>query len=87
MKPDPCLAEIESTLLHEAVSILSADAAQVTLDTPLYNLGLDSLRLFELFVFVEKQFGLSLLEAPVMRENLESIRALARHIYGGLEQK
>ena len=87
MIPVPSLAEIESLLLQEAASILSADPSQITLDTPLYNLGLDSLRLFELFVFVEKQFGLSLLEAPVTRENLENIRSLSRHISNGLERK
>jgi acyl carrier protein len=80
MNPNPSLSEIEAALIKEAASLLPDAPSQITRDTPLHDLGLDSLRLFELFVFIEKEFALSLLDAPVTRANLESIGALARHI-------
>jgi len=85
MNPNPSLAEIEAALIKEAASLLPDAPYQITRDTPLHDLGLDSLRLFELFVFIEKEFALSLLDAPVTRANLESIGALARHISNRLQ--
>jgi acyl carrier protein len=85
MNPAPSIADIEQTLINEAASLLATAPGEVTPDTPLLNLGLDSLRLFELFVFIEKKFGLRLIEAPLSRQNLESIRALASHIAARLQ--
>jgi acyl carrier protein len=63
------------------------DAANVTADTPLQSLGLDSLRLFEIFVLIEKEFGQSLVDGPLTRGMLENISALADHVAGRLAAK
>ena len=80
MSPIPTVSEIERILLDEIAEMLSGSGVAIAPETPLHTLGLDSLRLFELFVLVEKQFGLSLLEGPLTRESLENIAALSRHI-------
>jgi acyl carrier protein len=80
----PSLVEIEQALIGEAASLLPDTPDPITRDTPLDRLGLDSMRLFELFVFVERTFGLRLLDAPLTRADLESIGTLARHIGGRL---
>ena len=74
------LAEIENILLQEIPRMLSLPAGQVTIETPLQTLGLDSLLLLELVVFIEKKFGISLLDAPLTRQDLETIHALSQHI-------
>lgn len=82
----PDVSEIERTLVAEITTILSGTLGEVTPETPLHTLGLDSLRLFELFILVEKQFGLSLLDGPLTRQMLESPASLAMHIAGRLQK-
>ncbi len=79
MPAAPTTAEIERTLLAEISGMFPENPA-ITSSTSIQTLGLDSLRLFELFVLVEKQFGLSLLDGPLTRDTLESIASLAAHI-------
>ena len=79
MSTVPARTEIETVLVNE-ISKMFPDAANVTADTPLQSLGLDSLRLFEIFVLVEKQFGVSLLDGPLTRGMLENPASLAAHI-------
>ena len=74
------LAEIEAILLREIPRMLSLPAGRVTAGTPLDELGLDSLLLLELMVFIEKKFGISLLDAPLTRQDLETICTLSKHI-------
>jgi acyl carrier protein len=85
MDTAPCISEIESILINEAASLLSMPPEQVTGETPLLSLGIDSLRLFELVVFIEKKFGINLLDAPLGRRDLENIRALSQHIAARLQ--
>jgi len=86
MPATPTTAEIERTLLAEISGMFPENPA-VTSATPLQALGLDSLRLFELFVLIEKQFGLSLLDSPLTREALENVASLAGHIAARLATK
>lgn len=86
MSTVPTRAEIESVLVNE-ISKMFPDAANVTADTPLQSLGLDSLRLFEIFVLIEKEFGESLVDGPLTRGMLENISALADHVAGHLAAK
>ena len=87
MPPTPSAAEIERTLLSEIASMIPDAPSEFTAATPLHTLGLDSLRLFEVFVLVEKQFGVALLDAPLKREYLENTAALATHIAERMSEK
>jgi len=81
MPPVPSINEIERILVCEFARMFP-DAPTITADTPLQPLGLDSLRLFEIFVLIEKQFGVSLLDGPLTRGMLETPASLAAHIAG-----
>lgn len=46
--------------------------------TPLARLGVDSLSIVEMLLFVERRFGVSVPESRLTRANLVSVAALAR---------
>ena len=62
--------------------ILCAGNAPVDVspETTLHALGIDSLGLVEIFVFIEKNFNLKLLDTNLRREDLESIKSLASFV-------
>ena len=72
--------EIEGKLVQEAAIILSVDAATIKPEAPLHTLGIDSMGFVEILVFIEKTFGLKLIESGLTREDFATIRALARCI-------
>lgn len=78
-------AEIQPFLLAE-ISNMFPDVSELTALTPLQGLGIDSLRLFELFVLIENRFGLSLIDGPLPRRALENIEALTAHIAARLTE-
>lgn len=82
----PTIAEIERILVTE-ISKMFPDVPDISAATPLQSLGLDSLRLFEIFVVIERQFGVSLVDGPLTRGMLENISALAEHVAGRLAAK
>jgi len=72
---------IEDTLISEVASILSQEPTEIAPDAPLHTLGLDSLGFVELLVFIEKTFGLALMELGLSREDFQTIRSLAACIH------
>ena len=80
MKPLPTSSEIEHILVTEIAGMFPDSPLEITAEMPLHTLGVDSLKLFELFVLVEKQFGISLLDGPLTREALQTPASLALHI-------
>ena len=73
---------VQQQLVRRVADILSVDPAVVDAKAPLHTLGLDSLRLVEIMVFVEKQFGIDLMDSNLMREDIHTIEALARTVEG-----
>lgn len=55
-------------------------APEFTLDSNLYDAGLDSMAIMQLLILIENHFGLMLDEADLSRDNFTSIRSLARLI-------
>jgi len=55
--------EIERTLLEGIAAILSVDKASLAADRPFHELGVDSLGLVEILVFIEKTFKLQLIQS------------------------
>lgn len=47
---------------------------------PLYNLGLDSMRLVEIMVFIETRYGLDLMENNLRQEEIATLSAMAQTI-------
>jgi acyl carrier protein len=73
------LNDIEQALLKEITIILGG--TEVTVDKPLHELGLDSMGFVELLVFVEKKFGLKLVDSGLARDNFRTVRILAASIH------
>jgi acyl carrier protein len=71
---------VEQSLTQEVATILCLEPAALTPGQPLAALGLDSMGLVELLVFIEKKFQLRLLETGLQREDFETIHALACRI-------
>ncbi len=76
----PTPAEIENNLRRELAMILDRPEEEIAADTPLAELGLDSIRLMEIIIFVEKEYNLNLVDLGLTREALQSTAALARVI-------
>lgn len=71
---------VQHQLVNRVANILSVDPAVVDVKAPLHTLGLDSMRLVEILVFVEKQFGTDLMDSNLTREDIHTIEALARTV-------
>ena len=73
--------------LKEHVAFLLGVAADgVAADRPLHELGLDSMGFVDLLVFIEKQFGLSLMNSGLSQEDFASLEVLAKRIAEALPQ-
>jgi acyl carrier protein len=74
------IEEVADALRQELAAVLNQPAAELGLDRPLHEVGVDSIAFVELMVFVEKRFGVSLLEARLERKDIESLRAIASSV-------
>ena len=76
MNADEVLLKLRS---HVAL-LLGTEVAAVASDRPLHELGLDSMGFVDLLVFIEKQFGLSLMNSGLSQDDFASLAVLARRI-------
>lgn len=60
--------------------ILGENVEQIHGDTPLDSLGLDSFRLVEILIFVEREYGLNLMSRNLQKEDIQSVNSLAATI-------
>ena len=72
--------DIEQKLIQEVALILRADPATIKADVLLPSLGLDSMGLVEILVWIEKEFGLRLIDTGMTREDFQTIRTMACRI-------
>ena len=72
--------EIENKLIGHLAAILSMDAGEIEASASLEALGVASMGLVEMFVFIEKEFGLELMSAGLEREDLKSVHTLAEAV-------
>jgi acyl carrier protein len=76
--------EIEATLIQGVAAITNTDKADVAPDKPFPELGIDSLGLVEILVFIEKTFKLQLIQSDLTRKDFETIQSLASFIHKNL---
>jgi len=72
--------EIEQKLIPQLTDILAVEPGAVTPDSSLEGVGMDSMRFVELFIFIEREFGLELISSNMQRSDLETPRAVAAAI-------
>lgn len=75
------IQNVEDTLVQGIASILSKDKSFVAVDVPLHELGIDSLTLTEILVFIEQTFKLKLIESGLFMRDFETIQSLASLIH------
>lgn len=78
---------IEKELIQEIATILSLAPDKVNPQTPLHDLGMDSLSFVEVLIFIEKRFNLKLIESGLNRESFKTIRSLAECTAQELEKR
>ena len=76
MTADDVMPELKS---HVAF-LLGAEPASIAVDQPSHLLGLDSMGFVDLLVFIEKQFGLSLMNSGLAQDDFSSLAVLAQRI-------
>jgi acyl carrier protein len=74
------IKNIEQKIAKRLAAILDIPLGQVKLNIPLHELGVDSLSFVELLVFVEKEFGIKLMESSLDKEDFKTIHSLALSI-------
>ena len=74
---DPNKVEHE---LKEYILALASPDTEVKPESTLQEMNIDSIALVKIFVFIEKQFGISLINAGLSRENIETFGSLVKHI-------
>jgi len=74
------MKQIEETLINEIAVILSRDPAAMSPETPLNELGLDSLSFVELLVFIEKAFKIQLMESGLTKEDFQTVHSISSTI-------
>jgi len=72
--------EIEQKLITGLAPIVSDRSSGITPESTMADLGIDSMGLIEIFIFIEKTFNLKLLESGIQREDLRSVNTLASYI-------
>lgn len=72
--------DVVEQLKDRIAFLLEKDAALISADQPLHELGLDSIAFVDLLVFIEKQFNLALASSGLAQEDFNSINILAQRI-------
>lgn len=66
--------------LSEYISALTGYDGVIESRTELAEMDVDSISLVKIFVFIERKFGISLLEAGVTREQIETFGSMVQYI-------
>jgi len=74
------MEKIQTELIQQIADILSVEPSAVDVEAPLHTLGLDSMRMVEIIVFIENRYGIDLMGSGLKREDVASIAALARTV-------
>ena len=68
-------------LLYFIRSTILVDNVDFTPDTPLEKVGIDSVSLLEILLYLERQFDLYIADENLTPENIASVRQLAATAY------
>ena len=78
--------DIMQDLKTHVAFLLGTEAGALASDQPLHLLGLDSMGFVDLLVFIEKQFGLSLMNSGLTQDDFASLAVLAQRISDALRK-
>lgn len=75
------IQKIKEKLIDQISLSIGEEPANIKSDMEMHELGLDSLGLVELFVFIEKEFQIQLMESGISQEDIKKIDSLAESIH------
>ncbi len=78
VRPVPSAELLEPQLVVLLRERLLETPAPLEATTDLYALGLDSMAIMQLLILVEEEYGVSLPDGALTRENFSTVRQLAR---------
>ncbi len=81
------IEEIEKKLVDQVALSVGQEPSEIKPDMLLHDMGLDSLGLVELFVFIEKEFEIKLMESDISQEEIMRIDSLAAGISRAAQKK
>ncbi len=71
---------IKEKLIDQIALSIGEEPSNIQSDMLMHELGMDSLGLVELFVFIEKEFKFNLMESGISQEDIMKIDSLAQSI-------
>lgn len=74
------IKDIKEKLTEQIALSIGEEPSNIKPDMLLHELGMDSLGLVELFVFIEKEFKIQLMESGISQEDIKKIDSLADSI-------
>jgi acyl carrier protein len=77
----PDVGEIRDQVCDFLRSDLVAEGASFDGDTPFNEMGVDSLSLVAILLFIERRFAVTVPESQLTRQNLKSAAALSRCVH------
>lgn len=83
----PTHEEISKKLIQQLTETTGMDRREIAEHDPFHEIGIDSLILVELFVFIEKEFDVDLMESAITHENIQSVATLAEGIQETLKNR
>ena len=75
------ISEIKKKLIDQISLTIGLEPSEIDSNMLMHELGMDSLGLVELFVFIEKEFKINLMESGISQEDIMKIDSLAESIY------
>ena len=75
------LTEIKEKLIEQIALSVGQEPSTITSEMMLHEIGMDSLKLIELFVFIEKEFKVQVMESGISQEAIMKIESLAQSIH------
>ena len=75
------IIKIKDKLIEQIALSIGDEPSNINSDMKMHELGMDSLGLVELFVFIEKEFKIQLMESGISQEDIMQIDSLAESIH------
>lgn len=74
------IENIREKLIDQIALSIGEEPSNIQPDMLMHEIGMDSLGLVELFVFIEKEFKFNLMESGISQEDIMKIDSLAQSI-------
>ncbi len=81
------IIQIKEKLIEQISLTIGEEPSNIKSDMLLHELGVDSLGLVELFIFIEKEFGIALMDSGISQDSMMKIDSLAQSIQTAVKEK